>query len=79
MKKNLWIRFLSAASIFTVLYGATIGALNIDHSRFASIYLFAGCSVLAVISYIYRDREALIASFIFTVINAIGVYRWILT
>lgn len=62
-----------------VIVGAMLLAINNDDfSKYGYILFFLSSVIWAYIGYIQKEKELLVMQVVFTIINILGIYNWLL-
>lgn len=62
----------------TGIIGAILVALNFEFSKFGYIFFIISSITWAIQACKNKDKALLSLNVVFTIINTIGIYRWIL-
>ncbi len=73
------VNFVGSAMVVFAVIGSTLLAINTDFSKFGYIFFLISSSFGVIEGKKLKSNSLLLMSAYFTIINATGVYRWILS
>lgn len=73
-----WMKRISIIGLNLIFFGIVIGALNIEASRYGYLIVLPGTVILSALAYIKNDGETFIVFLLLTIINILGVVRWLI-